>query len=96
MTLPIIDVSSLNERTARELVDAVSNHGFVYIKNVNTGLSGAPLDSMFSLVSLYVVGSPRSSTNQHRPKTSLALLSRTRSHVLSIPQIVARTVDGLE
>jgi hypothetical protein len=50
--LPVIDVTSTDENTAKELIDAVVTHGFVYLKNNNNEIPSANLENIFDLVSL--------------------------------------------
>jgi isopenicillin N synthase-like dioxygenase len=50
LELPVIDVTKAVEETAKQLVDAVATHGFVYLKNNHDEIPPAEIDEMFDLV----------------------------------------------
>jgi len=52
LSLPIIDVSSSDSQTAKDILDAASRYGFVFIKNYESYLSSEQITAMFSLVVL--------------------------------------------
>ncbi|KAF2432418.1 Clavaminate synthase-like protein [Tothia fuscella] len=47
VTLPVLDVNDSDPETARSLFDAVSKHGFVYIKNNRGEIPPQDIDEMF-------------------------------------------------
>lgn len=51
--LPVLDVSQPGPETAKHLIEAVKNYGFVFIKNNHSEISVADVDTMFGLVSLH-------------------------------------------
>jgi len=51
MTIPVIDVSSPSDNVARQVLDAASTHGFLFIKNDGVAISPKDIDDMFKLVS---------------------------------------------
>lgn len=51
--LPILDVSQPGPETAKDLIEAVRNYGFVFIKNNHSEIPVADVDEMFALVSLH-------------------------------------------
>jgi isopenicillin N synthase-like dioxygenase len=48
--LPLIDVTKTDGQTAKQLVDAVATHGFVYLKNNNGEIPPGEIDEVFDLV----------------------------------------------
>lgn len=50
MNLPVVDLSKPDEEVAQHLVQAVIEHGFVYIKSEGSGISKDDVNEMFSLV----------------------------------------------
>lgn len=50
--LPVLDVSQPGPETAKDLIEAVKNYGFVFIKNNHSEIPVADVDNMFALVSL--------------------------------------------
>lgn len=51
--LPVIDVTNTNEDTARQLIDAVATHGFVYLQNNHEEIPTKELNDVFDLVSRF-------------------------------------------
>jgi hypothetical protein len=49
--LPVLDVSEPGSGTPKELVEAVKNYGFVFIKNNHSEIPVEDIDNMFGLVS---------------------------------------------
>jgi hypothetical protein len=49
--LPVLDVSKPGPETASELVEAVKNYGFVFIKNNHAEVPVEDIDGMFGMVS---------------------------------------------
>jgi hypothetical protein len=51
--IPVIDISPSNSHAATQLLDAATEHGFVFIENnAVAGMPPANVESMFDLVSL--------------------------------------------
>ena len=50
-TIPVIDISKPNDDTAREVLEAASTHGFLFIKNDGLTIPPKDIDDMFKLVS---------------------------------------------
>jgi hypothetical protein len=50
-TIPVIDISKSNDDTAREVLEAASTHGFLFIKNDGVTIPPKDIDDMFKLVS---------------------------------------------
>jgi hypothetical protein len=50
--IPVIDISSPSIKTAKEILDAASTHGFVFVKNHDVGIPPADIQAMFDLVGL--------------------------------------------
>lgn len=48
--IPVIDISEPSEQTARELLDAATDYGFVFIKSKDVGFNADVIDHMFALV----------------------------------------------
>jgi alpha-ketoglutarate-dependent taurine dioxygenase len=48
--LPVIDVTNSDKSTAKQLIDAVTEHGFVYLKNNHDEIPTHDLDELFDLV----------------------------------------------
>ena len=48
--LPIIDVSTIDQQTGTELLDAASTWGFVYIKSRNLALTPEVVNRTFDIV----------------------------------------------
>lgn len=53
--LPVIDVTNSNDTTAKQLINAVTEHGFVYLKNNHGEIPTNDLDELFTLVGKVVV-----------------------------------------
>lgn len=53
--LPVLDVSQLGPETANDLIEAVKNYGFVFIKNNHSEIPVNDIDNMFALVSLQLI-----------------------------------------
>lgn len=51
MKIPVIDISNPNDDVARQILDAASTHGFLFIKNDGVTISPQDIDDMFKLVS---------------------------------------------
>lgn len=52
-SIPVIDISESQgdqARIAKELVDAATQHGFVYIRNTGQDISSARVEEAFSIV----------------------------------------------
>ena len=49
--IPVIDISKSNEQTGCDLVDAVVQYGFVFIKSSGPGLDAETIKQMFYIVS---------------------------------------------
>lgn len=49
--IPVIDVSNPNAEVARQILDAASTHGFLFIKNDGLTIPPQDIDDMFRLVS---------------------------------------------
>ena len=49
--LPIIDVSSSDMQAAKDIVNAASTYGFVFVKGYESLISESNIGDMFSLVS---------------------------------------------
>ncbi|RDI88192.1 hypothetical protein Vi05172_g2138 [Venturia inaequalis] len=47
--LPVLDVSQPGPETAKDLIEAVKNYGFVFIKNNHSEIPVADVDNMFAL-----------------------------------------------
>jgi hypothetical protein len=50
--IPVIDVSAPSADVARQVLDAASTHGFLFIKNDGVTIPPQDIDDMFKLVSL--------------------------------------------
>jgi isopenicillin N synthase-like dioxygenase len=50
-TIPVIDLSNPSDETARQVLDAASTHGFLFIKNDGVTIPPADIDEMFKLAS---------------------------------------------
>lgn len=48
--IPIIDISNANAQTGDDLVNAVTEWGFVYIRGIGVGFTKETIDRMFQLV----------------------------------------------
>lgn len=51
ISIPVIDVSQITEETGHDLVEAVIQHGFVFIKSSGLGLDAARIEQAFEIVS---------------------------------------------
>lgn len=49
--IPVIDVSKPSDEVARQVLDAASTHGFLFIKNDGVTIPQQDIDDMFKLVS---------------------------------------------
>ena len=49
--IPVIDISSSNKQIGHELLDAVVQYGFVFIKSSGLGLDAETVNHMFDIVS---------------------------------------------
>jgi hypothetical protein len=49
--LPVLDISEPSPDTAKELINAVKNYGFVFISNNRPEVPVEDIDNMFALVS---------------------------------------------
>ena len=59
--IPVIDISSAKEQVGHELLDAVVQYGFVFIKSSGLGLDAQTVNQMFDIVShIFLVLSIRS------------------------------------
>jgi hypothetical protein len=50
--IPIIDISDPSPDVARQVLEAASTHGFLFIKNDGVSIPPNNIDDMFKLVSL--------------------------------------------
>lgn len=50
-TIPVIDISNPSDEVARQVLDAASTHGFLFIKNDGVTIPAQDIDAMFKLVS---------------------------------------------
>jgi hypothetical protein len=50
LSLPVLDVRESSLATAQSLVNSVSKHGFVYIKNNHGEIPSEDIKNMFALV----------------------------------------------
>jgi isopenicillin N synthase-like dioxygenase len=48
--LPVLDLNNANVETGKELVEAVKNYGFVFIKNNHNEIPVRDIEDMFQLV----------------------------------------------
>ncbi|KAF2997168.1 hypothetical protein E8E13_005826 [Curvularia kusanoi] len=48
-TIPVIDISNPSEEVARQVLDAASTHGFLFIKNDGVAIPPKDIDDMFKL-----------------------------------------------
>jgi hypothetical protein len=48
--LPVLDVTTADTETAKELVEAISKYGFVFIKNNHNEIPPPVIEEMFGLV----------------------------------------------
>lgn len=48
--IPVIDISTANTQTGDELVNAVVQYGFVFVKSKGVGFTKQIIDEMFQLV----------------------------------------------
>lgn len=75
-TIPVIDISTPSDEVARQVLDAASTHGFLFIKNDGVTIPPQDIDDMFSLVShqepsiLSLVLTPQSLKNTSVPQKS--------------------------
>lgn len=51
-TIPVIDISNPSSEVARQVLDAASTHGFLFIKNDGVTIPPQDIDGMFELVSV--------------------------------------------
>ncbi|KAJ8108515.1 hypothetical protein OPT61_g8123 [Boeremia exigua] len=49
MTIPVIDISNPSDEVARQVLDAASTHGFLFIKNDGVTIPPQDIDDMFKL-----------------------------------------------
>ena len=49
-TIPVIDISNPTDEVARQVLDAASTHGFLFIKNDGVTIPPKDIDEMFKLV----------------------------------------------
>lgn len=49
--IPVIDISNPTAETAKEVLDAASTHGFLFIKNDGATIPPKDIADMFALVS---------------------------------------------
>ncbi len=49
--IPVIDISNPTDEIARQVLDAASTHGFLFIKNDGVAIPPQDIDEMFKLVS---------------------------------------------
>ena len=49
--IPVIDISNPSDEVARQVLDAASTHGFLFIKNDGVTIPPQDIDDMFELVS---------------------------------------------
>ena len=50
LQIPIIDVSRIDSGTGSQLINAMAQYGFVFVKGRNTGFTSETIDHAFSLV----------------------------------------------
>lgn len=50
-TIPVIDISTQSHDVARQVLEAASTHGFLFIKNDGVTIPPQDIDDMFKLVS---------------------------------------------
>ena len=48
--IPVIDISTADEQTGHDLVDAVVQSGFVFIKSKGLGVDAQTINRMFEIV----------------------------------------------
>lgn len=48
--IPVIDISQPSTEVARQVLEAASTHGFLFIKNDGVTISTQDIDDMFALV----------------------------------------------
>jgi isopenicillin N synthase-like dioxygenase len=47
--IPVVDIRPGNREAARQVLDAATNYGFVFIENNDTGIDVKDIDHMFDL-----------------------------------------------
>jgi hypothetical protein len=69
--IPVIDISNPDDHVARQVLEAASTHGFLFIKNDGVTIPPQDIDDMFKLVGLctptdthprLIINSPKSSS----------------------------------
>ncbi|MCJ1393192.1 hypothetical protein MMC18_006064 [Xylographa bjoerkii] len=73
--IPVIDISKSNEQVGYELLDAVIQYGFVFIKNSGLGLDAETVNRMFD-ISREFFGSPREEKQKYRMEKNVVLPNR--------------------
>ena len=68
LQIPVIDISDPDDQTADDLVAAVANSGFVFIRSLGTGFDADLIDDIFGLVLLSKILQLYLATLFHRAK----------------------------
>jgi len=50
--IPVIDISNPSPKVAKQVLDAASTHGFLFIKNDGVTIPPKDIDDMFKLASI--------------------------------------------
>jgi hypothetical protein len=77
--IPVIDISHPSPEVAQQVLDAASNHGFLFIKNDGVTIPPKDINDMFSLVSIHYTRSLTSRLNAPFPLTELINQSQNPS-----------------
>lgn len=71
--IPVIDISNPSEEIARQVLDAASKHGFLYIKNDGGTIPPQDIDDMFKLVGSTITLSDKKTTRTDHTRANNSL-----------------------
>lgn len=79
--IPVIDISNPSPGVAKQVFDAASTHGFLFIKNDGLAIPQSDIDAMFSLVIFFLPFTQRTTTNLNIVQSLLRLPNRAQSRI---------------
>lgn len=93
--IPVIDISNPSDVVARQVLEAASTHGFLFIKNDGVTIPPQDIDDMFKLVGLCTQIDTHPRLMISSPKSSLAkTMSTSQSTQFTQTKLAVSTAVG--